>query len=618
MESMVRFVHPHLLYLLGGLPLLILLYYWSRRARERALKRFGNPRLLSLLTPEAGKRKRGLKFTLIFIALAFVILAAADPQVGTRLEMVKREGVDILIALDISNSMRAEDLKPTRLENAKRQISLLLQRLQNDRVGIVVFAGQAFLQLPLTTDYGAAQMLISTIDTDYSPVQGTAIGSALRLAMKSFVRGERKHRVIIVISDGEDFEEDALAAAKEASADGIVIHTIGMGSPRGVPIPLYQNGAQIGFKKDEDGTVVVTRLNEILLQQIADAGKGKYLRAANRQDELDSLFKEIERMEKKQLATRMYTDYEDRFQYPLGAALALLLIECFVSERKIRWPAKWKALLPGPRKAAALILLIAVSAHADSDRSLVRQGNKLYDTKQYSEAEVNYRKALEKNTKLREGQFNLGDALYKQGRFEEAEKQFRMSSQAAPDSLSRAHAFHNLGNALLKQKKFEESIGSYKQALKLNPNDQDTKYNLEYARKLIQEQQKQQQQDQQQNKDQKKDKDQKQNQDQNSQDKKQDQQQKQDQQDKQKQDDQQKQDQKQQDQKQQKPQDKQQQQQQKEKNQQQQAQPQQGEKDQISQQDAERILEALKNEEKNVQKKLHRAIAKQGKAKKDW
>lgn len=613
MESMIRFVHPHLLYLLGGLPILVILYYWSRRARGRSLQRFGNLQLLSQLTPDAGKRKRGLKFTLLIIALAFIILGAANPQIGTKLEMVKREGVDILIALDISNSMRAEDLKPNRLENAKRQISLLLQRLQNDRVGIVVFAGQAFMQLPLTTDYGAAQLFISTIDTDFSPVQGTAIGSAIRLAMKSFVHGEKKHRVIVVISDGEDFEEDALAAAKEAAGDGIVIHTIGMGSPQGVPIPLYQNGAQVGFKKDEDGSTVVTRLNEILLQQVADAGKGKYLRAANRQDELDSLFKEIERMEKKQLATRMFTDYEDRFQYPLAAAFALLLIEFFVSERKLRWAEKWKAFLPGPTKAAVLILLIPLFAYAESDRSLVRQGNRQYDSKQYSEAEVNYRKALEQNTKLREGQFNLGDALYKQGRFEEAENQFHLSSETAADPLARAHAYHNLGNAQLKQKKLEESIGSYKQALKLNPNDQDTKYNLEYARKLIQQQQQQQQQNQQ-NKDQKKDKDQKQNQQQQKQD------QQQDKQDQQKQDqqkqDQKQEDQKQQDQKQQQDKEKQSAQNQQQQKEQDQQQPQ--KKDQISQQDAERILEALKNEEKNVQKKLHRAVAKQAKVKKDW
>ena len=465
---MIRFAHPHYLYMMVLVPLLLLLYVRSRIIRKKSMQRFGNPVLLQQLSPASAKRKAGLKFTLLLLAMILLIIALANPQIGTKLETVKREGVDIVFALDISNSMKAEDFRPNRLENAKRQISLLLQRLQNDRVGIVVFAGNAFLQLPLTTDYSAAQLFLSSIDTDFISVQGTAIGSAIRLSMKSFVRGEIKHRVILVISDGEDFEEDAIPAAKEAAADGIIIHAIGMGSPQGVPIPIYQNGVQIGFKKDEDGNVVITRLNEMLLQQIADAGKGKYLRAANRQDELETLFKDIEGMEKKQLASRVYTEFEDRFQYPLCAALALLLLEFFVSERRTRWLDRWKSLLPGA-EAAMLILLVSVPAHADSERSLVRQGNRQYDSKQYTDAEVNYRKALEKNNKLREGQFNLGDALYKQGRFEEAEKQFRLSAESAPDAASRAQAYHNLGNALLKSKKLEDSIQSYKQALKLNP-----------------------------------------------------------------------------------------------------------------------------------------------------
>lgn len=594
MDSMVRFAHPHYFYALAGLPLLVLLYLWSRRNRRRALKRFGNPLLFHQLAPEAGSVKPAIKFSLFLAGLAFLIVALANPQVGTKLETVKREGIDIVICLDVSNSMKAEDFKPNRLENAKQQISLMLQRLQEDRIGIVVFAGTAFLQLPLTTDYSAAQLFLGSIDTDFLPVQGTAIGSAIRLATKSFVKGEKKHRVIIVISDGEDFEEEALAAAKEAAGDGIIIHAIGMGSPQGVPIPIYENNAQTGFKRDEDGNVVITRLNESLMQQLADAGRGKYLRAASRQDELNTLFKEIEGMEKKELAARMYTEFEDRFQYPLCVALALFLFEYFLSERKTRWPAWWKSLLPGASRAAALILLLAASAAADSERALVREGNRLYDSKQFSDAEVNYRKALEKDAKLREGQFNLGDALYKQGRFEEAEKQFRLSAEAAQDETSRAHAYHNLGNTLLKEKKLEDSIQAYKEALKRNPQDQDTKYNLEYARRLLQQKQQQQQKQENKNqdKDQKKDnKDQKQDQQQQNQDRKDEQQKQQEQ--------------------------KQQQQQQGEDQKKDQQQGKQA-KDQISQQDAERILQALKNEEKNVQKKLHKGSAKQVKVKKDW
>lgn len=584
---MLRFAHPEYLYALLILPLLIAIYIWSRRARKRSLRKLGNPELMQQLMQSAGKYKRRIKFGLLLIALALLIMALANPQIGTKLETVKREGVDIMIALDVSNSMLAEDFKPNRLENAKRQISLMLDHLENDRIGIVVFAGASFLQLPLTTDYSAARLFLSAMDTDIVSVQGTAIGSAIRMSMQSFVQGETKYKVIVVISDGENFEDDALDAAKEAASAGIVIHTIGMGSPQGVPIPVYQKGVQTGFKKDAEGSVIITRLDEVLLQRIADATKGNYIRAGVRQDELNSIFKQIEGMEKKQIAAKMYTEFEDRFQYPLFAALLLMLMEFFLSERKLEWPSFWKSILPAAAKVSIFILLFCAQAYSDSERTLVRDGNRKYKDKQYTEAEVNYRKALEKNKELNEGKFNLGDALYKQGRYEEAEKQFRMAAEKS-SGASRAQAYHNLGNALLKQKKIEDSIQSYKDALKLNPQDQDTKYNLEFARRLLQ-QQKQQQQNQQRNEDQKKDKkDQKQNQ-QNDQQKDQNKDQKTQEEQNQKQD-------------------------------QQQEQKQQGEqkKEQISREDAERILQALKNEEKNVQKKLQKKVPANTKVEKDW
>jgi tetratricopeptide (TPR) repeat protein len=590
---MLRFAHPEYLYALLILPLLITIYLWSRQARKRSLQKLGNPELLEQLMPAAGKYKPRIKFSLLLLALALLIVALANPQVGTKLETVKREGVDIMVALDVSNSMLAEDFKPNRLENAKRQISLMLDHLENDRIGIVVFAGASFLQLPLTTDYSAARLFLSAVDTDIVSVQGTAIGSAIRMSMQSFVQGERKYKVIVVISDGENFEDDALDAAKEAAAAGISIHTIGMGSPQGVPIPVYQKGVQVGFKKDPEGTVVITRLDEVLLQRIADISKGKYIRAGVRQDELNTIFKQIEGMEKKQIAAKLYSEFVDRFLYQLFAALILLLMEFFLSERKLEWPSFWKSILPATAKVSIFILLFYSQSFGASERTLVRDGNRLYKDKQYNEAEVNYRKALEKNKQLNEGQFNLGDALYKQGRYEEAEKQFRISAQKS-SGTARAQAYHNLGNAQLKQKKIEDSIQSYKDALKLNPQDQDTKYNLEFARRLLQ-QQKQQQQNQQQNKNQKKDKkDQKQNQQNDQQQDQKKDQQKQDQQN-QKQDEQQKQ-------------------------QQQQQQKQQAEqkKEQISREDAERILQALKNEEKNVQKKLQKKVPANVKVEKDW
>jgi len=337
---MIRFAHSEYLYALALLPVLAILFWWAVRLRKKMLRSFGNPTLLQQLMPVAGKYKRVAKFVLLFCAFGSLILGVANPQIGTKLEEVKREGVDVMIALDVSNSMKAEDIKPNRLESAKQEISRLIDKLQNDRIGIIVFAGDSYLQLPLTTDYSAAHLILSTIDVDVVPIPGTAIGSAIQLAMKSFAEGEKKHKVIILITDGENHEDDAIAKAKEAHEEGAVIHTIGMGSPDGAPIPIYQNNVQTGFRKDGDGSVVVTKLDEQALLQIAEAGGGKFIRATNQQNELEAIFKEVQSMEKKEFGTKMFTEYEDRFQYFLGMALLLVVVEFFVSERKNRLLAK--------------------------------------------------------------------------------------------------------------------------------------------------------------------------------------------------------------------------------------------------------------------------------------
>lgn len=345
---MIRFAHSEYLVALAVLPVLAILYFWALGSRRRAMERFGNRELLMQLVPTAGRRKGAIKFIFVFTALAFLVLGIANPQIGTKLEEVKREGVDLFVALDVSNSMKAEDIKPSRLEAAKREISLLLDKLQNDRIGLIVFAGDSYLQLPLTTDYGAARLFISTIDVDVVPVPGTAIGSAIKLAMKSFVQGEKKHKALVIITDGENHEDDAVAAAKDAAAEGIVVHTIGMGLPEGAPIPLYQNNVQVGFMKDNEGNTVITKLDEAALQQIAEAGGGKFVRASNQVNELDALFKEIQGMEKKEFGAKVFTEYEDRFQFVLAVALILLVGEFFISERKNRLFEKMKSIVAKP------------------------------------------------------------------------------------------------------------------------------------------------------------------------------------------------------------------------------------------------------------------------------
>jgi len=310
---------------------------WLKKAKSR----FGDTTVISSLMPEASTSKPFLKFLLVLMATAFLVVGIVDPQIGSKLENVKREGIDLYLVLDVSNSMLAEDIKPNRLERSKLAISTLIDKLQGDRVGIIIFAGNAYKQLPLTTDYSAAKLFLSAVDTKIVPTQGTAIGEAIEMAALSF--GETEHnKAIIVITDGENHEDDAIQAATYANELGISVFTIGMGLPEGAPIPLYNSyGIQTGFKKDKQNTTVITKLNEDMLRQIAAAGGGAYARANNASTGLKRIFDDINAIDKKEIETRQFTDYEDRFQIFIGIAIILLIIELLVADRKTRWTKKF-------------------------------------------------------------------------------------------------------------------------------------------------------------------------------------------------------------------------------------------------------------------------------------
>jgi Ca-activated chloride channel family protein len=254
--------------------------------------------------------------------------------VGTKLEEVKRKGADIMICLDVSNSMKAEDLQPNRLEKAKQAISKLIDKLEGDRIGIIIFGGDAYVQLPITTDYAAAKLFLESISTDMVPTQGTAIGSAIDLAMESFGKDEGKNKAIVIITDGENHEDDAVKAAEAAAEKGVAIHTIGMGSVEGVPIPYYRGNVKDGFRKDKEGNTIVTKLDEKTLQEIAAAANGIYVRATNSDAGLNNVLEAINSLEKKEFESKLYGDYQDWFLIFIWVAFVLLVIEILLSERK--------------------------------------------------------------------------------------------------------------------------------------------------------------------------------------------------------------------------------------------------------------------------------------------
>ncbi len=337
---MIRFEHIEYLYFLLGIPVFAGFFMFALHLRKLALQRLGDQKIISRLIPDTAPEKVVLKFILLNLAYIFLVIGIANPQTGSKLENIKREGIDLVVALDISNSMLAQDIKPDRLTRAKQALFKLIDKLKGDRIGIIIFAGKAYTQLPITTDYAAAKMFVSTISTKDIPSQGTAISEAINLGIESFDDNEQS-KAIILITDGESHEGDAMGAAQAASELGIRVYTIGMGLPDGSPIPLINSyGQQTGFKKDREGNTVITKLNEVMLQQIAAAGNGDYVRANNTQAGLNKIFEKINALEKSEIETRMFTDYEDQFQYFLGFGLLLLFIEFFIFDRKTKWAGK--------------------------------------------------------------------------------------------------------------------------------------------------------------------------------------------------------------------------------------------------------------------------------------
>jgi Ca-activated chloride channel family protein len=335
---MLRYEHIEYLNFLFGIPVLILGIIFYNRWKKKSLALFGDSRLLKELMHSYSKGRTQIKNVFTILIFTLLIIGIANPQIGTKMEEVKREGVDLMIAIDLSNSMLAEDIKPNRLEKSKLAISRLIDKLEGDRIGLIVFAGEAYVQLPITTDYSAAKLFLSTVNTNIVPTQGTEISKAIDLSVQSFDMENAQNKAIIIITDGESHDEKAIESAEKAQELGVFVHTLGMGLSKGGPIPIYNKyGNQTGYRKDREGNTVVSKLNENLLQQIASAGLGIYVRANNSKAGLSALFAEINKMEKKEIGTMVFTEYKDRFQLFIGFALLLLLADLILLNRKNKW-----------------------------------------------------------------------------------------------------------------------------------------------------------------------------------------------------------------------------------------------------------------------------------------
>ena len=575
---MIYLAQPLYLLLILLIPLMFIAYWLMRRWRKRRIARFGDPDLVSSLAPLVPRRKGWLKLTLLSLALLFFAIGMARPQLGAILKEKQVKGAEIMVVLDVSNSMLAEDYSPNRLERAKLAISKLVDELQGDRIGLIIFAGESFVQLPVTSDYVSAKIFLNSITTESVPVQGTAMGDAIRTAIKSFTSESENSRAIILITDGENHEDDPVSAAKDAVDMGARVFCIGVGSPEGKPIPM--DG---GLLKDNDGNIVVTRLDEKTLRDVASAGRGLYVRAGNTEFGLNPVIDEIRSLDAKDFQSVVFEEYDEQYMYFFAIALIFMLIEFMISDTRNR-----RSLFGrGKGMVAVLILMLAspVMLQAQSDRSEVRAGNREFKKGEFREAELDYKRALEEDSTSVTAKYNLGNALYKTESYSEAELYLKgLGDSLKSVSASKASdCFHNSGNLALKQKKYQEAVDAYKESLRLEPDNFETKSNLAYAQKMLKEQQQQQQQQQQQNQ---QDQNQQQNQNQDQQDNRdqdnqQDQNRNQDQQD----------------------------------NQNQQNQP------QITPQAAQQMLQAIEDKEKQTQDKVKKVKAQQQKSKekeKNW
>jgi len=470
------------------------------RQQKKRLRRFGDPELVRELMPDVSRIRPAVKFWLLQAALALLIVMAARPQFGTKISHEKRTGIETIIAMDISNSMLAEDVVPSRLDRSKMMVENLVDHFTDDKIGLIVFAGDAFTQLPITSDYVSAKMFLSSITPSLITTQGTDIATAISMATHSFTQQEGIGKAIIVITDGEDHEGGAVEAAKEARGKDMRVYVLGVGSPKGAPIPMGDGS----FMKDQTGQTVMTGLNEEMCRQIAQAGGGAYIHVENNSSAQEKLDAELEKLSKKETSSTIYSDFDEQFQAVGLIVLLLLIIEICILEVKNPLLRRVSLFKKADRTAHARLLLFLlltvssisypVSSQAQSDRQLVRQGNKQFRAGNYADAEVSYRKAIEKNPRNPQANFNLGNTLFAQRKDSSAVAQYETAAKLETSPMRRAQAYHNLGVVCQGKKMYGEAIDAYKEALRLNPTDDQSRYNLALCKR----QQKQQQQDQQQ------------------------------------------------------------------------------------------------------------------------
>lgn len=478
---MIHFQYIEYLIALAALPIIAFFYFFIVKWKKNAAKKIGDPELVKEITAQYSSGKFFAKFILFSLAFALCAFAVAGLIKPDGTQKISRKGSDIMIALDVSKSMLAQDIKPNRLERAKQMISKIIDNSPDDKIGLVIFAGRAYLQMPLTLDHAAAKMYLNSASPDDVPTQGTVISQALKMSFAAFNPKEKTYKSVLLISDGEDHDDEALKVAKQLAEQGVMINTIGIGSVLGAPIMDEETGQ---YKVDNKGQTVISKLNEQELRDIAVTGQGIFQLYSTTDEVVKNLKNKLSGVgQETTLSDSAYASFKQYFQYFLGAAFILLLLEFFTSEKK-----KLKI------KSAVTILFFMMMSNVSFSQkvnSAILKGNKAYQENKFDEAEKEYRDALKKSEKNVTANYNLGNVLYRKDKTEEAVKAYENAIQNTDDNVLKQKAFYNKGVAYQKAKKLPECILAYKNALILNPNDEDARQNLQRALKQQQQQQNQ-------------------------------------------------------------------------------------------------------------------------------
>lgn len=478
---MLHFQYTEYLISLAAIPVMILLYFMLVRWKRKSQKKIGDPLLVQQLTREFSLRKFTLKIIVFIIGFALLGFALAGLVKPDGTQKINRKGIDIMVAIDVSKSMLAQDVQPSRLERAKQLISKIIANAPEDKIGLVIFAGRAYLQMPLTVDHEAAKMFLATASPDDVPTQGTVISDALKMCYSTFNLKEKTYKAIILISDGEDHDNDAIKISRQIGKEGIMINTVGIGSPQGAPIMDPETNT---YKTDDKGNTVITKLNQEELSKIAENGNGIYQLYSNTDEVAKNIKNKLSGIGQATVSDTSYESFSQYFQYILAIAFILFLIEFFISEKK-----KMKGKIS---VIAIIFLLMGSAAFSQNPKNEIIKGNEAYKNNDYDAAENSYRDALKIADNNSTATYNLGNALYKKDNTDEAVKSYDNTIEYSKDNATKEKAYYNKGVAYQNAKKLPECINAYENALMLDPTDEEARQNLQRA--LKEQKQKQQQQ----------------------------------------------------------------------------------------------------------------------------